>query len=106
MQVAEEPVYEKVAVNVMLAITCPYFLQVAVLAAVFVLARALGLDSIMLYSIVIPSPKSMISVLSPDGQESDILVSLALAIIGKLKSKVNAAKIEISFFIRILLSGC
>ena len=90
------------AVNFIVATTVPSLsLQVAVFVAVFVFARALGVDSEILYSTISPFPKSTIAL---DWQVSVMLASFALAMIGKLKIKVTAAKIDIIFFIRILLS--
>ena len=97
MQVAEEPVYENVAVSFTVAIVTPSILQVAVLAAVLVLARAMEGSSVTSYSMVIPSPRSTTSMLLAGA--SVLAASAALAVIEKFKSRVSVVKMVISFFI-------
>ncbi len=106
MQVAEEPVYENVAVSFTVAIVTPSILQVAVLAAVLVLARAMEGSSVTSYSMVIPSPRSTTSMLLAGA--SVLAASAALAVIEKFKSRVSVVKMVISFFISYPLSvrGC
>ncbi len=106
MQVAEEPVYENVAVSFTVAIFTPSSLQVAVLAAVFVLARAMDGSSVISYSIVIPFPRSTTSTLLDD--VSALTAAAAFETIDKLKSRVSVVKKVISFFISYPLSvrGC
>lgn len=106
MQVAEEPVYENVAVSFTVAIVTPSILQVAVLAAVIVLARAMEGSSVISYSMVIPFPRSMTSMLLRDA--FGCTASAALAVIEKFTSRASVVKMVISFFISYPLSvrGC
>lgn len=106
MQVAEEPVYENVAVSFIVATFTPFTLQVAVLAAVLVLARAMEGSSVTSYSMVIPFPRSTISMLLRDAFGCTALA--ALAVIEKFTSRASVVKMVISFFISYPLSvhGC